>query len=62
MSSQEFFWYVFPWIVNVVGGAWLIYDYYKHPEHRIWKPKREPKKSRKAWTLRDFFLQRSGWA
>jgi hypothetical protein len=48
MSSQEFFWYVFPWIVNLVGGAWLTYDYYKHPERRIWKPKRESKKSRKA--------------
>lgn len=34
MTSQEFFWYVFPWIVTVAGGAWLVYDHYKNPHHR----------------------------
>jgi hypothetical protein len=34
MTSQEFFWYVFPLIVSAVGGAWLIYDYYKNPHNR----------------------------
>jgi hypothetical protein len=34
MTSQEFFWYVFPWIVTAVGGAWLVYDHYKNPRRR----------------------------
>ena len=47
MTSQEFVWYVFPWIVNVIGGAWLIYDHYKNPEHRLWNAKPKSKKARK---------------
>jgi hypothetical protein len=34
MTSQEFFWYVFPWIVSAVCGAWLVYDHYKNPHRR----------------------------
>jgi hypothetical protein len=34
MTSQEFFLCVFPWIVSAIGGAWLVYDYYKNPDHR----------------------------
>lgn len=32
MNSQEFFWYVFPWLVTGSGVCWLIYDKYVHRE------------------------------
>lgn len=32
MTSQEFLWYVFPWLVSGAGLCWLAYDHYKHPE------------------------------
>ncbi len=48
MTSQIFFWYVFPWLVSIFGGGWLIYDYFKNPQHRLWEPKSKKKKTRET--------------
>lgn len=32
MTANEFFWYVFPWLVSAGGLCWLAYDRYRHPE------------------------------
>ena len=33
MTSQFFFWNVFPWVVTVLGLLWLGYDRYIRPRH-----------------------------
>ncbi|PYE26906.1 hypothetical protein C8J35_101668 [Rhizobium sp. PP-F2F-G38] len=31
MTSQDFVWYVFPWIVSAITLGWIAYDYYNNP-------------------------------